>query len=64
MSFVRRIKRGKFKVLYNDAINKFETYRLSKRGVWILTVIGYGDVKGATQLSKHEMNKNLENENE
>lgn len=52
MSTARREKRGKLKSIWNDTFKRFQTYRLSSRGKWIMI-----NNLSAPHLSKHQMNK-------
>jgi hypothetical protein len=51
-STLRRIKRGKLKSVWNEALKEFNTYKLSNRGVWIMV----GN-PSADYVSKHKMKK-------
>lgn len=61
MSTARQENRGKRKNIFNSIKGRFDNYRLSKRGLWILMhPFSSEDVKGAQHLSKREMSR-LEN---
>ncbi len=52
MSQSRRERRGKFKTVWDEITKRFLSYRLSKRGKWIMI-----NNLSAQHLSKYQMNK-------
>ena len=61
MSLQRKVNRGKNKIISNPHLKRYEHYRLSKRGKWILTNPFLNiDIIGASPLHKKQMNKLIE----
>jgi hypothetical protein len=56
METTRQERRGKFKSVWNETFKVFQSYQLSKRGVWIML-----NNSSSPHLSKHKMNKLINN---
>jgi len=50
-SDVRKLKRGRLKVLFVKTLEKYFKYRLTNRGMWVMV-----DSESAPKLSKDNMN--------